>query len=56
MLFAAAAIVIGTLATFLMRWRKGRLVEQASEQNLSFSNEVSSDEDEVDKPVAPKAA
>jgi len=54
--FAAAVIVIGTLATFLSRWRKRRLVEQASEQNLSFSNEVSSDAGEVDKPVVPKAA
>jgi hypothetical protein len=31
-------------------------VEQASEQNLSFSKEVSHDHDEIDKPVAPKAA
>jgi hypothetical protein len=31
-------------------------VEQASEQNLSFSNEVSSGQAEIDKPVAPKAA
>jgi hypothetical protein len=55
--FAMAVIVIGVLATFLSRWRKRRLVEQTSEQNLSFSNEVSSDQDERDKPVvAPKAA
>lgn len=54
--FAAAVILIGALATFLMRWRKRRLVERASEENLSFSNEVSSDAGEVDKPVVPKAA
>jgi hypothetical protein len=39
-----------------MRWRKGRLVQRANEENLSFSNEVSSDAGEVDKPVAAKAA
>jgi hypothetical protein len=39
-----------------MRWRKARLVERANEENLSFSNEVSSDAGEVDKPAAPKAA
>ena len=54
--FAMAVIVIGVLATFLGRWRKRRLVEQTSEQNLSFSNEVSSDQGERDKLVAPKAA
>jgi hypothetical protein len=53
---AAAVIVIGILATFLSKRRRRRLVEQASEQNLSFSNEVSHDQDEIDKPVAPKAA
>jgi hypothetical protein len=51
-----AVIVIGVLATFLGRWRKRRLVEQTSEQNLSFSSEVSSDQGEGDKPVVPKAA
>jgi hypothetical protein len=53
---AAAVIVIGTLATFLSKWRKHKLVEQAGEENLSFSNEVVSEHGEVDKPVVPKAA
>jgi hypothetical protein len=54
--FAAAVIVIGTLATFLSKWRKRKLVEQAGEENLSFSSEVISEPGEVDKPVAHKAA
>jgi hypothetical protein len=54
--FAAAVIVIGTLGTFLMKWRKGRLAAQASEQNLSFSNEVRFEPGDKEKPVAPKAA
>jgi hypothetical protein len=39
-----------------MRWRRGRIVAQAGEENLSFSNEGSSDEGEIDKPTVPKAA
>jgi uncharacterized membrane protein YqiK len=54
--FAVAVIVIGILGTFFLRWRKGRLAEQASEQNLSFSNEVSSEAEDNEKPAVPKAA
>jgi hypothetical protein len=49
-------MVVGTLVPFLSRWRKRRLVEQAGEQNLSFSKEASSDQGERDQPVEPKAA
>jgi len=41
-------IVIGTLVPVLGRWRKQRVLEQTGTENLSLTNEVSSDHDKTE--------
>jgi hypothetical protein len=38
-------IVLGTLTPLLVRWRKGKMLEQTGTPNLSFTNEVNTDRD-----------
>jgi Tfp pilus assembly protein FimV len=49
-------LLIGALVPLFNRWRKRKLLEQTSAQNLSFTNEVSSDQGKSDKSAGPKAA
>jgi len=43
--FVVLVIVLGTLAPLIGRWRKRRILEQTRDQNLSFTNETSSDQE-----------
>jgi hypothetical protein len=49
-------IVLGTLAPFLLRWRKRKMLERTGAPNLSFTREAKSDQDKIDPPVIRKAA
>ena len=49
-------LVLGALVPLVNRWRKRKLLEQTSAQNLSFTHEASSDRDKSDKPDVRKAA
>jgi hypothetical protein len=51
--FVVLAIVLGTLVPLLGRWRKRKILERTSTQNLSFTNEASFD---LDKPEPRKVA
>jgi hypothetical protein len=51
--FAVLVIVLGTLVPLLLRWRKRKMLERTGAQNLSFTNEASSDRD---KPELRKVA
>jgi beta-lactamase regulating signal transducer with metallopeptidase domain len=51
--FVVLVIVLGTLVPLLLRWRKRKTLERAGAQNLSFTNEASSD---PDKPELRKVA
>jgi hypothetical protein len=53
---AVLVIVIGTMAPLIGRWKRRKLLERSGAQNLSFSREASSDQDNNDKPVVRKAA
>jgi hypothetical protein len=46
-------IVLGTLVPVLGRWRKQKILQETAAENLSFTNEVSTDQD---KPEPSKAA
>ena len=54
--FVVLVLVIGALAPLLNRWRKRKMLEQTSAQNLSFTHEASSDQGKSDTPVVRKAA
>ena len=54
--FVVLVLVIGALAPLLNRWRKRKILEQTSAQNLSFTHEASSDQGKSDTPVVRKAA
>jgi hypothetical protein len=54
--FVVLVLVIGALAPLLNRWRKRKLLERTSAQNLSFTHEPSSDQGKSDTPVVRKAA
>jgi hypothetical protein len=55
--FVVLLIALGTLVPLLNRWRKRKLLEQASAQNLSLTHKPSSDPGKSDTPVVvPKAA
>lgn len=43
--FVVLVIVLATLVPLLLRWRKRKMLERAGAQNLSFTNEASSDRD-----------
>ena len=49
-------LVLGALVPLVNRWRKRKLLEQTSAQNLSFTHEASSDHGKSDKPEVRKAA
>jgi hypothetical protein len=49
-------LIMGAVAPLLNRWRKRRLLEQTSEQNLSFSHRASSEPGTSNKPTGRKAA
>ncbi len=49
-------LVLGALVPLVNRWRKRKLLEQTSAQNLSFTHEASSDRGKSDKPEVRKAA
>jgi hypothetical protein len=51
--FVVLVIVLGTLVPLLLRWRKRKMLERTGAQNLSFTNEASSDRD---KPELRKVA
>jgi hypothetical protein len=51
--FAVLVIVLATLAPFLGRWRKRKMLARYGTPNLSFTNDASSDQD---KPERRKAA
>jgi hypothetical protein len=44
-LFVVLVVALGTLAPLLGRWRKRKILERTGTPNLSFTNEVSSDQD-----------
>ncbi|MGZ4820435.1 MAG: hypothetical protein ACXVZM_02435 [Terriglobales bacterium] len=48
--FVVLVIVLGTLVPFVSRWRKQKLLERTGAENLSFTQEVSSDADDSDRP------
>jgi len=54
--FVVLVLVIGALAPLFNRWRKRKLLEKTSAQNLSFTYESSSDQGKSDTPVVRKAA
>jgi hypothetical protein len=54
--FIILVLVIGGLTPLFSRWRKRKLLEQTSAQNLSFSHKASSDPGNSDKPAVRKAA
>jgi hypothetical protein len=43
----ALVIALGTLVPILSRWRKQKMLEQTGTENLSFTNETSSDRDKA---------
>jgi hypothetical protein len=49
-------LLMSALVPLFNRWRKRKLLEQTSAQNLSFTNEASSDQGKSDEPVRRKAA
>ena len=49
-------LLIGALVPLFNRWRKRKLLEQTSAENLSFTNEASFDQGKSDKPAGHKAA
>jgi hypothetical protein len=51
-------IALATLAPFLVRWRKRKMLERTGTPNLSLTHEVSSDEasSDQDKPEPRKVA
>ncbi|HMH07142.1 MAG TPA: hypothetical protein VK579_10735 [Terriglobales bacterium] len=44
-LFVVLVVVLGTLAPLVGRWRKRKMLERTGAPNLSFTNEVTSDQD-----------
>ena len=48
--FAVLVIVLGTLVPFLGRWRKQKMLKRTGAPNLSFTREVSSDQDKPEQP------
>ncbi len=54
--FVVLVIVLGTMAPVFSKWRKRKLLEQTGAQNLSFTNDASSDKDKSEKPGPRKAA
>jgi hypothetical protein len=52
-LIAVLVVVLAALAPRLVRWRKRKVLERTGTPNLSFTNEVPSDQD---KPEARKVA
>jgi hypothetical protein len=54
--FIVLVLVIGALTPLFSRWRKRKLLEQTSAQNLSFSHKASSDPGTSGKPEVRKAA
>jgi hypothetical protein len=54
--FVVLVLAIGALAPLLNRWRKRKLLEQTSAQNLSFTHEASSEQSKSDKPGGRTAA
>ena len=54
--FVVVVLVIGAMVPLVNRWKKRRLLEQASEENLSFSHRAISDPGRSDKPTGRKAA
>jgi hypothetical protein len=56
--FVVLVIVLGTTAPLIGRWRKRKVLERNGSQNLSFTNEVSTNEarSDEDKPVPRKVA
>jgi hypothetical protein len=51
-----AVLILGALVPLVGRWRRRKLLEQTSGQNLSFSNKASSDPGKSDQPGGRKAA
>ena len=49
-------LLMSALVPLFNRWRKRRLLAQTSAQNLSFTNEASSDQGKSDEPARRKAA
>jgi len=54
--FIMLVLVIGALTPLFNRWRKRKLLEQTSDQNLSFTHRASSDPGNGNKPEVRKAA
>ena len=54
--FAVVVIILATMVPVISRWRKRKLLEQTSAQNLSFNREESSDKNKSDQAGPRKAA
>jgi hypothetical protein len=53
--FAVVVIILATMVPVISRWRKRKLLEQTSAQNLSFNREESSAQVKSD-PKGPRKA
>jgi hypothetical protein len=54
--FVVVVLVIGAMVPVVNKWKKRRLLERASAENLSFSHRAISDPGRIDKPTGRKAA
>ena len=56
--FVVLVVVLGTMAPLIGRWRKRKMLERTGSPNLSFTNEVTTNEviSDQEKPEPQKVA